>query len=133
MLARIRERKDQDGFTLIELLVVMIIIGILAAIAIPIFLNQRARAHDSAIKSDLRTAATEIESDYVNNQTYPTTLLGQGIVAATKKSAGVTLTYTMDAGAGGYCILGVSNQPNTKTFNWDSNQGGMLKDGVACS
>ena len=71
MLARIRERQEEDGFTLIELLVVMIIIGILAAIAIPIFLNQRKSAHDSAIKSDLRSAATEVESYYVNNQHYP--------------------------------------------------------------
>ena len=72
MLRKIREslEKREEGFTLIELLVVVIIIGILAAIAIPVFLQQRKKAWDAAAKSDLRNAATAQESYYTDNSAY---------------------------------------------------------------
>jgi type IV pilus assembly protein PilA len=68
MLTRIRKSMDEkdSGFTLIELLVVMIIIGILAAIAIPVFLNQRKKAQDSAAKADVSTIGKEVATYYVD-------------------------------------------------------------------
>ena len=67
MNLKVADAKREEGFTLIELLVVVIIIGILAAIAIPIFLNQREKARDSAVESTLRSAATYMEIYYTEN------------------------------------------------------------------
>ncbi len=75
MLNKLRERaQNEKGFTLIELLVVILIIGILAAIALPAFLNQREKAQDSEAKSGARTVQTAMETYYTDKQAYTTTL-----------------------------------------------------------
>src|SRR3954469_17917344 len=74
---------DEQGFTLIELLVVIVIIGILVAIAIPVFLNQRHKAYDASIKSDLRNIANDLESYYTDFEAYPTSLAGTSFAGFT--------------------------------------------------
>jgi prepilin-type N-terminal cleavage/methylation domain-containing protein len=99
MLARIRkaQQEKEGGFTLIELLVVMIIIGILAAIAIPVFLSQRAKAQDSAAKSDVSTIGKEIATYYVDGT-------GTGVLSKTT-AAVAAVAGTSDAIPVGHYML----------------------------
>jgi type IV pilus assembly protein PilA len=114
------KRKNEEGFTLIELLVVILIIAILAAIAIPVFLNQRRKGWISQSESALKNAATAEESyATANNGDYTSTeadLVAEGYSSV----AGVTINAT--ATTSGYCISAIHDQ-SIPTYFYDSDVG----------
>ena len=125
MLARIRKAREEreGGFTLIELLVVIIIIGILAAIAIPVFLNQRKKGYDAQVKSDLRNAATAEETYLTDNPNAYTTVQSALTAAGWKSSTGDTFNVAIN-GASSFCIIG-KNTNSGNYFTYDSGAGGL--------
>ena len=128
MLTRImKSRDDRDaGFTLIELLVVVAIIGILAAIAIPVFLNQRNSARDASVKSDMDSVAKVMETIVTQTGSYPAdnaALMAGDPVSSPGNAVVVTLT-TVNAPDDSYTISGC-NLDSGSTYEYDSSAGGL--------
>ena len=129
LMARRSSAEADAGFSMIELLVVIIIIGILAAIAIPVFLQQRKKGYDAAIKSDL-VAAASAEEAYITEQNVYTdsvntlkTAEGFKFSQAGSYSGG-TATITVVSNTNlGYCISATAASGN-KWF-YDSGNGGL--------
>ena len=90
VLNRLRAKKGDEGFTLIELLVVVVIIGVLVAIAVPVYLNYRKGAADKSAQSDVRGAVSAVEQFYTDNGNN----LPDGPVNGTGSSTTPSLTLT---------------------------------------
>jgi len=88
--------RNNKGFTLIELLIVVVIVGILAAIAIPKFSATREKAYFAAMKSDLKNLASQQEIYYADNYTYTTDTATLGFV----QSEGVNVTVGASSASG---------------------------------
>jgi type IV pilus assembly protein PilA len=151
VIARLRAgKKNDEGFTLIELLVVVVIIGVLVAIAVPVYLNYRQGAADKSAQSDVRGAISAVEQFYTNNSNqYPIGNVKEDNSTGTKPSVSLPKIGTGTAGTVtlsdktqlGYVFVPVNGDVpahyllcanNTggsgKWYLYDSSAGGSVKD-----
>ncbi|MCU7725266.1 prepilin-type N-terminal cleavage/methylation domain-containing protein [Actinoplanes sp. KI2] len=141
---RLRAKKADEGFTLIELLVVVVIIGVLVAIAVPVYLNYRKGAADKSAQSDVRGAVSAVEQYYTDNgNQYPADIpVTDGIVTKVtlpKQTNGNDGTVTLSDGtkfalknnSTTYVICATNTGGSNKIYVYTSNGGGSVKASTA--
>ena len=122
-LRRIREEKaaEDRGFTLIELLVVVVIIGILVAIAIPLYLNYKNGAENKSVQSDLRNAAPLVEQAFSDANAYPADEAAFDALSPHCSDDTTSHAYKLDS-AGEWCLAG-EQQPRHVPLRQHGRQG----------
>jgi type IV pilus assembly protein PilA len=124
MLRKLRERihNGQEGFTLIELLVVILIIGILAAIALPAFLGQQAKGQDSEAKSNVRNLVSHMESCFTTNESYADCDATNSDIASSgiELGEGEGQVAISNLGDGTYTLTTLSKSGETFTYDKDT-------------
>ena len=144
IINRLRAKKDDEGFTLIELLVVVVIIGVLVAIAVPVYLNYREGAADKSAQSDVRGAISAVEQYYTENgNAYPAAgtdgtadkplafaAATNGTAQQATVSSGNTLGYALSTDKSFYVLCGM-NKDGEKVYTYVSKTGGSVKESGA--
>lgn len=143
---RARRARGEEGFTLIELLVVVVIIGILIAIAIPLYLNYQKSSHDKAAGSDAHSVVIAMESCYTQLGVYPATSTGNGgnsgapmtlgtCADTVNLSPGTSLTVTTVADGSSYKLQASNSMGHATSayFCFNSiNGGSVLQQATTC-